>query len=172
MAENPAWASEVLGHVKHISFDDNSAPSLRYVDNLLSAYEELHGDSPELVIVDNLGDIMVDGQDEYGGLRSLTRDLRQFARDRKAAFIGLHHTRQIQHNSICAPAWSLHGKIDQVPVLVLTVNGMHTPGLMAVSPVKNRWGKPDDGNNPVWLEYLPEIMAVNDFAGPFEVPHE
>jgi predicted ATP-dependent serine protease len=170
MEADPNWASQVLAHVNYISFDDNSAPSREYIEDLMSAYEELHGLPPELVIVDNLADVVMDGQDEYGGLRSLTRDLRQYARESTAAFIALHHTREVAHGGVCPPAWTLHGKTSQVPVLILTVNGMAQPGLMAVSPVKNRWGMPDDGSNPVWLEYLPELMQINDLGNTaFEV---
>lgn len=167
---DPLWASQILSQARHISFDDNSAPTVGYIESLIEAYIVVHGIAPELLVVDNLADVVIDeGDGGFMGLKALTRDLREFARTYQASVLVLHHTREVTHQEICPPQWTLSGKVSEVPALILTINGQHTPGLMAISAVKNRWAKPDGGADPAWLSWNPEVMELVDLNEAFEV---
>jgi RecA-family ATPase len=125
-------------------------------------YRELHGADPELVVVDNAVDITHEQGDEFGSLRSLMREVKWWARETGAAFLILHHTSEQYSGNPCPPRSSLHGKISQIPSLVLTL-GADQPGLMAVAPVKNRYGPADaTGSTALWMDYTPATMSIKD----------
>lgn len=156
------WASQVLEQVRHISFDDHSSPTLQRIELLIDAHRELHGCDPQLIIIDNAGDVVTDGMDEFGALRALMRDIRHYARNTGAATIVLHHTREGLGNP-CPPQDAIHGRIAQVPALILTLNSASNPGFIGVAPVKNRHASPCPyGDNPVWLSYDASRMAITD----------
>lgn len=166
MYSNPEWASQVLAQASHITFDDDSSPTLSKIELLFEAYAEMWGGWPELIILDNAGDVVGEGSDEFGWLRALPRIARTWGQKMNAAMVVLHHTREERHPFECPPLSALQGKIGPAPSLVLTVNGLHTPGLLAVAPVKHRHGTPSsDGGNPVFLRFDPARMQVTDLQG-------
>jgi hypothetical protein len=58
----------------------------------------------------------------------------------------------------------LHGKIAQVPSLIVTLSSSQ-PGLMAAAAVKNRYGPADaTGKTAVWMDYAPETMMLKDYG--------
>jgi hypothetical protein len=57
---------------------------------------------------------------------------------------------------------AIHGKVSQVPSVVLTV-GVPQPGWMTVCPVKNREGESDHrGHDAIWMQYQPAVMGIRD----------
>ena len=168
MTQDREWASQVLAQAGHIVWDTNSNPTLEHIELTIEAFREAQGEDPHLVIIDNAGDVSFDSGDEFGSLRTLMRELRWFARDTSAAFVVLHHTREGEGNP-APPQAALHGKISQVPALVLTLTATAEPGFMGVAPVKNRYGKAfPGGTDPVWLRFDPANMQLEDLQ---EVPY-
>lgn len=168
MKADREWASQVLSQASHIAWDTRSNPSLEHIELTIEAFREAQGEDPGFIIIDNAGDVAFDSGDEFGSLRTLMRELRWFARDTAAAVCVLHHTREGEGNP-APPQSSLHGKIAQVPALVLTVTSTAEPGFMGVAPVKNRYGRAcPAGNDPVWLRYDPANMQLEDLEEP---PH-
>jgi KaiC/GvpD/RAD55 family RecA-like ATPase len=167
MRADRVWASQVLQGIRHIAWDTSSAPTLEHIELTLEAFEEARGEPPALVVIDNAGDVAFDSGDEFGSLRTLMRELRWFARSSGSAFCVLHHTTERVTGNPAPPQSSLHGKIAQVPALVITVVSDAEPGFMGCGIVKNRYGKArTDGSDPVWLRYDPEHMAVTDLLEP------
>lgn len=168
MAADRVWASQVLSAgIGHIAWDTSSAPTLEHIELTLDAFREARGEDPTLVIIDNAGDVAFDSGDEFGSLRTLMRELRWFSRETGAAFCVLHHTTERVQGNPAPPQSSLHGKIAQVPALILTVVSDAEPGFIGVGVTKNRYGKArSDGSDPVWLRYDPEHMAVTDLLEP------
>ena len=127
-------------------------------------YEELLGEPPTLVILDNISDIAHENGDEYSSLRSLMRELKRWARTSNACFVALHHTSEGVSGNPCPPRSSVHGKISQKPALVLTI-GQAYQGFMPIAPVKNRSGFSDkSGGTAAWLAYDPATMTLRDSA--------
>lgn len=159
------WASQVLSQARNIWLDDDSSPTLEKIDLLIEAFREANGIEPELIIIDNAGDVLVDGQDEWGALRTLMRDLRHYARETGAAVVALHHTRLGAGNP-APPHDSIQGKINAVPELILTLTADSNPGFLGVSPVKHRHGSPDPyGSDPVWMEFNAAASQITDLMG-------
>ena len=161
ISEHPDMAKEKLAKASHIYWSFDSNPGLGDIDDEVTAIEELLGESPALIVVDNLMDVAMDGGEEFGGMRSAMKELKYLARDTNAAVLVLHHTKESYSADPCPPRSAVQGMVNQLPALILTL-GQHQ-GLMAVASVKNRYGKADpSGNSPVWLQFNPEYMFIAD----------
>jgi len=163
MANDPQWASAILkensGHIRWM-FD--ASPTLADLEDEINVYREVMGANPELVVVDNAVDVTHESGDEFSSLRSLMREVKWWARDTSAAFLILHHTSEGYEGYPCPPRAALHGKIAQVPSLIVTLSS-DQPGLMAAAAVKNRYGPADaTGKTAVWMDYFPTTMTLKD----------
>ena len=138
MVADPEWASALLKeHVGHIKWMFDASPTLKDLEDQINVYRELQGDNPALIVVDNAVDVTHDSGDEFSSLRSLMREVKWWSRDTGAAFLILHHTSEGYEGYPCPPRAALHGKIAQVPSLIVTLSSSQ-PGLMAAAAVKNR----------------------------------
>lgn len=164
MVTHPEWVEQTLRQADHIRWCFDSAPSVRSIEEEIAAHEELYGDTPDLVVIDNLTDVVGGEGDEWSGMRSLMKDFKWLAREHDTAVLVLHHTSEAFQlgSGMCPPMRALQGKVAQTPALVLTVANEQA-GVMYVCPVKNRYGPcAPDGGNPVWLGYNPAHMQVYD----------
>lgn len=166
MVTDPDWAASVIrDHAGHIKWMFDASPTLGDLEDEINCYRLVMGDNPQLVVVDNAVDVTHESGDEFSSLRSLMREVKWWARDTGAAFLILHHTSESYHGNPCPPRAALHGKIAQIPSLVLTVSS-DQPGLMAVASVKNRYGPADgSGQSALWLDYHPSTMQIKDLEG-------
>ena len=161
ISNEPDLAKEKLALAKHIYWSFDSSPSLNDLDDEVTALEETLGDSPALIVIDNLMDISMDGGEEFSNMRSALKELKYLARDTNSAVVVLHHTQESYSGDPCQPRSSLQGKVAQLPALILTVGQQN--GLLGVAAVKNRYGKADaSGHSPVWLQFNPEYMFISD----------
>ena len=163
MANDPQWASSILkDNIGHIRWMFDASPTLADLEDEINVYREVMGANPELVVVDNAVDVTHESGDEFSSLRSLMREVKWWARDTSAAFLILHHTSEGYEGYPCPPRASLHGKIAQVPSLIVTLSS-EQPGLMAAAAVKNRYGPADaTGKTAVWMDYFPTTMTLKD----------
>jgi len=161
ISEDPINSRNNLALASHIYWSFDSAPSLSDIDDEVTAIEELLGEAPALIVIDNLMDISMDGGEEFSNMRSALKELKYLARDTNAAILVLHHTQEGYVGDPCQPRSSLQGKVAQLPALILTVG--QSNGLLGVAAVKNRYGKADQsGKTPVWLQFNPEYMFIAD----------
>mgnify|MGYP006268477181 CR=1 FL=1 len=161
ISEEPDRAKEALAMASHIYWSFDSSPSLNDLDDEVTAMEEMLGDSPALIIVDNLMDVSMDGGEEFGAMRSALKEFKYLARDTNACIIVLHHTKEGYAGNPCQPRNSVQGMVNQLPALILTVG--QQDGLLGIASVKNRYGKADpSGNSPVFLQFNPEYMFIAD----------
>lgn len=161
MERDREWAAQMLRQADNIAWEFDSAPTLRDIEESIMAARERWGDDPRLIVLDNAVDVTMESQDEWGGLRTLMRELKWWARETEAAVVVCHHTSEGVNGNPCPPRSALHGKVAQTPSLILTVHSQ--PGLMAVAAVKNRYGPADaTGSTPIWLSYEPASMMVKD----------
>lgn len=169
MASDRGWAAEMLKQADHIRWSFDSAPTVQSIEDQILAHIELYSKAPELVVVDNLTDVVVDG-DEFGGMRSTMKDFKWLAREYDCALLVLHHATEGVQGNPCPPRFSLMGKVSQTPALVLTV-AQDEAGFLGVAPVKNRYGASNpSGTDPVWLRYDPAKMQVTEVESEFDVP--
>ena len=165
MEKDREWAAQMLKPADHVMWEFDSAPTLKDIEDSILATRERMGRDVRLIILDNAVDVTQDGQDEWGGLRSLMRELKWWARDTGAAVVVCHHTSEGVTGNPCPPRSALHGKVAQTPSLILTIHNQ--PNMMAVCAVKNRYGPADaSGSTPIWLSYDPASMQVHDLGQP------
>ena len=179
MKNNPDTAESILSENNHLFWSFESSPTLKDLDEEVSAFETIWGRSPTLIVVDNLMDVALDGAEEFAAMRQIMKELKYLARDTNAAVLVLHHTQEGSQGYPCQPRSALQGKVAQVPAMVLTVGQQMLPtGLdmyLCIAPVKNRYGKADQtGNTYIQLSFDPESMYLEDIVRDYrqEVTYE
>ena len=137
------YYSEHLVNTSHIQWVFDSSPSLDDIEMEIKAYVELYGVMPELIIIDNLMNVAAETDNEWAGLRAIMMELHDMARKTEACVLVLHHvSEQSEYGSpmMPPPRRAIHGKVNQLPALILTLGYDPTQGLLRVASVKNRFG--------------------------------
>lgn len=161
--------SKILAQASHLFWSFDSTPTLKDLDEEVSAFETQWGTSPTLIVVDNLMDIAMDGHEEFAGMRSAMKELKYLARDTNAAMLVLHHTKESFSGNPCQPRSAIQGMVNQLPALILTAaqEQIGDENYLCVSAVKNRYGKADpSGNTYMRLLFHPESMQISDVPTP------
>ena len=130
--------------VKNIQWVFDSSPSLDDIELEIKAYIELYGIAPELIVIDNLMNVVSESDNEWAGLRAIMVDLHDMARQTEACVMVLHHvSEQSEYGSTTEPPArrSIHGKVSQLPAMILTLGYEPIQNLLRVAAVKNRFGK-------------------------------
>ncbi len=162
IVRDPEWAARTLKDVDHVRWSFDSELAFEDIAEEVEAFEEVWGEPPHLIVVDNVTDVVDVGGDELCALRKTMRGLNFLARSTNASVLGLHHTSESFDSNPCPPKRAVHGKINQVPALILTL-GPSQQGYMPVACVKNRQGPADlTGKTAMWLVYDPSVMRLSD----------
>ena len=130
--------------VKNIQWVFDSSPSLDDIEMEIKAYIELYGIPPELIVIDNLMNVAAESDNEWAGLRAIMIELHDMARQTEACVMVLHHvSEQSEYGSTTEPPHrrSIHGKVSQLPAMILTLGYEPIQSLLRVAAVKNRFGK-------------------------------
>ncbi|GAB3912616.1 hypothetical protein GCM10029964_120680 [Kibdelosporangium lantanae] len=156
-----------------VRFNYEASPTLDRLETSIEAYEEVYGDYPDLIIVDNVTNVRsglgTDDGDPFSGLEGLMDYLHTMARETEACVIGLHHvTGQYNDSDKPIPLSGVKGQIARVPEMVLTLHRRideYGPDTLAVSTVKNRGGRMDpSGMSFVELDFDTDRMLIRDRA--------
>ncbi|AEV52127.1 putative helicase [Rhodococcus phage RGL3] len=159
--------SEELSGVP-IRFNYSTSPTIQTIENAVAAYDETYGDFPDLIVIDNVLDVLIDHSEEgYTGLEDLMAYLHDMARSTEACVVGLHHVTGTYNDADKPiPMSGVKGQITRIPEMVLTLHKQiseYGPDTICVSTVKNRGEKADpSGNDVVELEFKGDYMNVTD----------
>lgn len=152
-----------------IRFKYEASPTLSQIESSMLAYEEVYGDYPALVVVDNVTNVQAGGandEDPFSGLEPLMDYLHTMARNTGACVVGLHHVTGIYNDGDKPiPLSGIKGQIGRVPELILTLHRHDHYGKVSlrVSTVKNRSGKADpSGMSWVALDFDGDTMTIKD----------
>jgi len=129
-----------FGHIKWV-FD--SSPSIDDLELEIRAYVELYGHAPELIVIDNLMNVTAETDNEWAGLRAIMMELHDMARKTEACVLVLHHvSEQSEYGSPTMPPHrrAIHGKVSQLPALILTLGYDPGQATLRIAAVKNRFG--------------------------------
>jgi len=129
--------------LKHIKWVFDSSPSLDDIELEIKAYVELYGLAPELIIIDNLMNVAAETDNEWAGLRAIMMELHDMARKTEACVLVLHHvSEQSEYGSPTEPPArrAIHGKVSQLPALILTLGYNPEYNELKIAAVKNRFG--------------------------------
>lgn len=155
-----------------IRFGYDASPTLDQIETSLEAYDEVYGDFPSMVVVDNITNVRgvsADEDDPFSGLESMMDYLHDMARKTGAFVVGLHHVQgKYNDGNIPIPLGGVKGQITRVPELVLTLHRIRSefgPDLLNVSTVKDRDGNGDpSGLSFAELEFIGNSMTIRDFS--------
>lgn len=143
------------------------APTLDDITLELLAYEEKWGEPPELIVIDNLMNVVGDGE-SWDGMRDTFKFLHHLARKSQAGVWVLHHTteagaggRKPPNPAYPQPRSDIQGKLAQLPEMILTVahDGYRS---YRIACVKNRQG-PSSPTAQGWTELTVDLPRMQLF---------
>ncbi len=143
LQNNPRHYQEYLSKMQNIQWVFDSSPSLDDIEMEIKAYIELYGIAPELIVIDNLMNVAAETDNEWAGLRAIMMELHDMARKTEACVLVLHHvSEQSEYGSptMPPPRRAIHGKVSQLPAIILTLGYDPSQGMLRVAAVKNRFG--------------------------------
>jgi hypothetical protein len=147
MSETEQWtkthveyATAQLQSFDHVKWSFHPAPTMEHIEREMDAFAEIRGDYPEHTVIDIMMNVDYDGVGEqnYWGLMN---ELHYLSRKWNTALTVVHHTSEAVKGEPCPPRHAIMGKANQLPVLILTLNGR--PDAIDVAVVKNRFGPSD-----------------------------
>lgn len=141
-SNNPSY-HKYLSQMANISWVFDSNPSLDDLEMEIKAYIELYGIAPELIVIDNLMNVAAETDNEWAGLRDIMMNLHDMARKTEACVLVLHHVSEASEYgspTVPPPRRSIHGKVSQLPAVILTLGYDPSQGMLRVAAVKNRFG--------------------------------
>lgn len=163
---NPNYYDKYLGKMSNIQWVFDSSPSLDDIELEVKAYVELYGIAPELIVIDNLMNVVAETDNEWAGLRAIMMELHDMARKTEACVMVLHHVSEASEygSPIMPPARrAIHGKVSQLPALILTLGYDPSQGILKIAAVKNRFG-PHTADASKWAALFVNFAAcqIND----------
>ena len=158
--------NEEMEHIRHIEFVFDSSPTLDDIENEIKAYVELYGVQPQLIVIDNLMNVAAESDNEWAGLRAIMMELHDMARKTEACVLVLHHvSEQSEYGrpDEPPPRRSIHGKVSQLPAMIVTLGYDVWNNQLRVAAVKNRFGKHTaDGKDYISLFVNFATCKIND----------
>lgn len=126
----------------------------------MHAYEQVAGEYPAVVFVDNLINF-VESSDDYGGMINFLNEVGKLAHDTRSHFCTLHHASESWGTpGSPVPSAAVQGKVTQIPRLALTV--AKEANWLKVACVKNRNGPSYPAANK-WMDFTLEYdLTVTD----------
>ena len=166
LTSNRHYYDKHLGNLDSIQFVFDSSPSLDDIELEIKAYVELFGVPPELVVIDNLMNVAAESDNEWAGLRSIMVEFHDMARKTEACVLVLHHvSEQTEYGKTTEPPArrAIHGKVSQLPALILTLGFDPYNKVLKIAAVKNRFGPHTaDGSDYVGLFVNYEVCQISD----------
>lgn len=160
------YYSSYLEQMSHIEWVFDSSPSLDDIEDEVKAYVELYGISPKLIVIDNLMNVVAETDNEWAGLRAIMVELHDMARKTEACVMVLHHvSEQSEYGPTTEPPArrAIHGKVSQLPALILTLGFDPWSNVLRVAAVKNRFGRHTaDGSERIGLFTNYGSCQIND----------
>jgi hypothetical protein len=155
---------DVLAGMRGVQVDF-TAETFEDITLQLSAYIERYGVPPEILVVDNLGNMATGFDDEWNVLKALTLELDKLARTYEMLVIGAAHTKDAPTTEPL-PRSDILGKLHQYPRLILSVAYNDFDKIYKLAAVKNSSGPTDPtAARPVAFAADPGNMQVTDLRG-------
>jgi hypothetical protein len=166
LLSNRHYYDKYLSDMENIQFVFDSSPSLDDIELEIKAYVELFGVPPELIVVDNLMNVVAESDNEWAGLRAIMVEFHDMARKTEACVLVLHHvSEQTEYGKTTEPPArrAIHGKVSQLPALIITLGFDPHNSILKVAAVKNRFGPHTaDGSDHIGLFVSYKICQIND----------
>ena len=166
LLSNRHYYDKYLSEMESIQFVFDSSPSLDDIELEIKAYVELFGIPPELIVVDNLMNVVSESDNEWAGLRAIMVEFHDMARKTEACVLVLHHvSEQTEYGKTTEPPArrAIHGKVSQLPALIITLGFDPHNQVLKIAAVKNRFGPHTaDGSDYIGLFVSYKVCQIND----------
>ena len=166
LLSNRHYYDKYLSDMENIQFVFDSSPSLDDIELEIKAYVELYGTPPELIVIDNLMNVVAESDNEWAGLRAIMVEFHDMARKTEACVMVLHHvSEQSEYGKTTEPPArrAIHGKVSQLPALIITLGFDPFNNILKVAAVKNRFGPHTaDGTDHTGLFVSYKVCQIND----------
>jgi len=134
--------AEKLRSTDHIDWCFQSDIEMDFIVDRILAHIELRGEAPQLVVVDNIGNTVVDQDNESSELRAACRELQRIARSMNCHVMALAHVKGAKENgTIQIELGDLLYNIGKIPELVLGVHRDQAKTTQYINVAKNRGGR-------------------------------
>lgn len=141
---------------------DTGVYTLEDVQRGVDAFEQRFGLPPDAVIIDNIGNMSTQFENEWQMLKVMSLELNNMGLRDGCAYLVAHHTTDKESDDPAKRSEAL-GKISQYPRLMLTVQYVTATGEYKVAIVKNSEGVSDTkAEHPVTLYADPARMIVQE----------
>jgi AAA domain len=145
---------------------DFRAEELADVQLQLDAFIERYGVPPEVLVIDNLGNMASSLAEQWDVLKALTLELDVMARNYEMLVIAAAHTKDAPTTEPM-PRSSVLGQLHQYPRLMLSVAYNSYDGVYKLAAVKNSSGATDAmAMSPIAFDANPANMQVTELAAP------
>lgn len=136
------WADMLGDQVPFMRFVFTPDPTYDELVQELLAFNELTGDYPKVVAIDNLMNLVGENENEWGAMRDHTKAVKNLIRTTGAAFFVLHHmSEDVKDPSVPAPRKAIQGKVSQLPEMILSL--ARAGEELRIATVKSRFGEQD-----------------------------
>ncbi len=156
------YYEEVLNSLQDLRFVFDAGLTLEDIDLEISAFNEVYGEPPAVIVVDNLINVQCDDADEFRGMRIVEQAMHEIARSTGACVILLHHvTGEYEDGQEPPPRRAINGKITRRTELIFTLG--RQGAYLGIACVKNRNGPADPlAGNAVYFYADLEHMQIED----------
>lgn len=131
---------------RHLFISHASRPTPEAIAGHEMAFEEIWGEPPALLVLDNAMNVATTGDDEISGLRELSQVMHWLAQEKEIATLVLHHVNLSGGRDVLtkpAPLNAIKGQISELPAVIGTVAADAQEGKFRLASVKNRHGEAD-----------------------------
>lgn len=134
-----------LDSLSTIRYDFETDPTYGHLEEVTLGYAEMFGDYPNVIVVDNVTNVVTENDNEFSGMKEVTKALKRMGRQTGASVFALHHMNESEVKDPRYPGSrkAITGKISQYPELVLTLGFDDQAAIMRIAAVKNRSGFKD-----------------------------
>lgn len=158
-----AFVAEALEELQsRVRFSFDPSPTLDDIALEIEAWNSLFGRPPTMLIVDNLMNIVSGNDNEFMAMRENMVALHHISRVTNSCVWVLHHVSENESKATTpAPRRALHGKVSQLPEMILTIAMDPHSSQLKVCAVKNRHGPHDATGEDYEVLYVdPARMSI------------
>lgn len=150
------------GLQERIRFCFDPSPSINDIAMEIEAWNSLFGQPPTLLVVDNLMNIVSGNDNEFMAMREHCVALHHISRVTNSSVWVLHHVSENESRATMpAPRRALHGKVSQLPEMILTLAMDPHSNQLKICAVKNRHGPHDATGEDFEVLYVdPSRMSI------------
>lgn len=134
------YAEHLEATTGHLRFVFESDPTYYDLEAETAAFAEVHGDFPQVIVVDTLMKVVGENDNEWSAIRQVTKVLERLNRVTGASIFVLHHMSDLKTDpSYPSPRKDIQGKVSQTAGLILSLAMDKTTGELRIAKVKDRW---------------------------------